>query len=223
MNEVLERVTASTAAVCDALEGSDLESPSSLPGWSRLTIACHLRYGAQALRQMTIDALADRPASYYPGGRATQRPGTLEPLAGESPADVVSSLRDAGAALDDLWSTVDDWTVIVREPDDNVDVGPQPLRYLPLVRLTEVEVHGTDLDLGLPDWSDVLIRNGLPMRLDRVAHRTPLALGAWSLNGFVLGDGSEPEIIEASDRDLFALTLGRIHLSDSFAAAYPGP
>ena len=223
MREVLDQLTASTRAVCDSLDSVDLETPSLLPGWSRLTIACHLRYGAQAIRQMTLDAVAGRPAAYYPGGRATQRPGTLDPGPGESPADVVASLRDASAALDDTFDAVDDWTIVVFEPEDNPDLGSQPLGYLPLVRLTEVEVHGTDLDLGLPDWSDVLIREGLAMRLDRIARRTPLAPGAWSLNGFVVGDGSAPEVIEASDRDLFALTLGRIHLSDSFAAAYPGP
>lgn len=223
MREVLDQLTSSTRAVCDALDGVDLDTPSLLPGWSRLTIACHLRYGAEAIRQMTLDALAGRPTAYYPGGRSTQRPGTLEPRPGESPADVVTSLRDASAALDDAFDAVDDWTIVVREPEDNVDLGPQPLEYLPLVRLTEVEVHGTDLDLGLPDWSEVLIRQGLAMRLDRVARRTPLAPGAWSLNGFVVGDGAEPEVIEAGDRELFALTLGRIQLSDSFAAAYPGP
>lgn len=223
MRDVLEQVRASTRAVCDALDGADLLAPSLLPGWSRLTIACHLRYGAEAIRQMTLDALAGRPAAYYPGGRATQRPGTLEPRPGQTAADVVTSLRDASAELDEVWSMVDDWSIVVREPDDNVDIGSQPLGYLPLVRLTEVEVHGTDLDVGLPNWSELLIREALSMRLDRVARRTPLAPGAWSLNGFMVGDGSEPEVIEASDRDLFALTLGRVHLSDSFAAAYPGP
>lgn len=223
MKEVLEQVASSTRRLCDALDGVDLDTPSLLPGWTRLTIACHLRYGAEAIRQMTIDALADRPASYYPEGRATQRPGTLHPRPGESSAGVVASLRDTSAALDGAWSDIEDWTVAVREPDDNPDIGPQPLAHLPLVRLTEVEVHGVDLDVGLPDWSDVLIRNGLAMRLDRVARRTPLAPGAWSLNGFLVGDGSAPERIEASDRELFALTLGRVNLSDSFAAAYPGP
>ena len=223
MREVLDQLRASTSAVCDALDRCELDTLSLLPGWTRLTIACHLRYGAEALRQMTLDALAGRPASYYPGGRSTQRPGTLEPRPGESPTDVVLSLLAASAALDEVFDAVDDWTIVVREPEDNPDLGPQPLGYLPLVRLTEVEVHGTDLDLGLPDWSDVLIREGLAMRLDRVARRTPLAPGAWSLNGFVVGDGSEPEVLEAGDRELFALSLGRIHLSDSFAAAYPGP
>lgn len=223
MTSVLEQITASTRASCDALERADLLAPSELPGWDRLTIVCHLRYGAEAMRRMTLDAVAGRRASYYPEGRASQRPGTLVPRAGESAADVVASLRTTGAALDDTWSAIEDWSVTVVEPGDNIDLGPYPLWHMPLFRLTEIEVHGTDLAIGLPDWSDVLVEHGLSMRLERLARRTPLAPGAWSLNGFLVGDGSEPERIDASDRELFALTLGRINLSDSFAAAYPGP
>ena len=222
MSEILEQITASTTRLCDALEGADLLAPSELPDWDRLTIACHLRYGAEAMRWMTLDTLAGRRTAYYPEGRSNQRPGTLQPRPGESPADVVGSLRATSAALDDAWASVDDWSVTVVEPDDNVDLGPYPLRHMPLFRLIEVEVHGTDLGIGLPAWSDVLIDHGLPMRLERLSRRTSQAPGAWSLNGLVVGDGSEPEVIRASSRDLFALTLGRINLSDSFAAAYPG-
>lgn len=56
------------------LDDLALEAPSQLSGWSRLTILCHLRYGTQALRRMTIDALAGRETSYYPLGREHQRP-----------------------------------------------------------------------------------------------------------------------------------------------------
>lgn len=223
MNAVLRQVATSTRALCDALEATDLLAPSELPGWSRLTIACHLRYGAEAMRWMTLDAVAGRRTAYYPEGRAGQRPGTLEPRTGESAADVVRSLREASTALDDTWRAVTDWSITVREPDDNVDLGPYPLVHMPLFRLTEIEVHGTDLGIGLPEWSDVLIRDALPMRLDRLARRTPQAPGAWALNSFVVGDGSEPEVIEASDRDLFALLLGRAELSESFRRAFPGP
>lgn len=221
-----------TRMLVGRLEGLDLETPSLLPGWSRLTIVCHLRYGAEAMRQMTIDATAGRPASYYPEGRATQRPGTLVPRPGESPADVVASLHEASAALDTMWSAVEDWPMAVREPDDNVDLGPIRLLDLPMFRLTEIEVHGTDLDVGMPDWTDTLIRSGLVTRIERLARRQQLVPGAWRLiaeggplDGLdeTVGDGSEPEVIRASSRELFALTLGRIHLSDSFAAAFPGP
>lgn len=231
-NAVAREAWTRTRMLVGRLERVDLETPSLLPGWSKLTIVCHLRYGAEAMRQMTIDATAGRPASYYPEGRAKQRPGTLVPGPGESPADVVASLRDASAALDLAWSDVLHWPMIVREPDDNVDLGPFRLLDLPMFRLTEIEVHGTDLDIGMPDWSDALIRSGLQTRIERLARRQQLAPGAWRLvaeggplDGLeeVVGDGSEPEVIRASSRDLFALTLGRINLSDSFAAAYPGP
>lgn len=224
----------STRALVDAVADVDLLAPSLLPGWSRLTIVCHLRYGAEAMRRMTIDALEGRRTAYYPEGRATQRPGTLEPRDGESPADVVQSLEDASAALDRTWSTLtDEWRTLVQEPDDNFDLGAYPLFDMPIFRLTEVEVHGVDLDVGLPDWSDVLIDHGLPMRLNRLAARTPQAPGAWRLIAIdgrnvgvelVVGDLlAEPEEIRATCRQLFALTLGRANLSESFSRAYPGP
>jgi hypothetical protein len=56
-------------AALETLDERDLLTPSELPEWSRLTIACHLRYGANALARVTDAVLAGRPASYYPGGR----------------------------------------------------------------------------------------------------------------------------------------------------------
>ena len=63
--------------IVDALYECDddaLHRGSELPDWSRLTIGCHLRYGAAALARMTQASLADEPAAYYPEGRAQQRP-----------------------------------------------------------------------------------------------------------------------------------------------------
>jgi len=234
MQVVLDELVRRTDALVEALRQrvDDLDAPSLLPGWSRLTIACHLRYGAEAMRQMTIDALAGRRASYYPSGRAAQRPGTLVPRDGEDSAAVVSSLARASDLLHETWASVTAWDTPVVEPDDNPDLGHVVLHDLPRFRLTEIEVHGTDLGIGLPDWSDVLVDAALALRLHRLSGRMPQAPGAWLLRvvggrhdgmEVLLGDGSAPEVIDASDRDLFALTLGRVVLSDSFAAAYPGP
>ncbi len=52
------------------------------------------------------------------------------------------------------------------EPPDNPDLGPVELRRLALARLTEVEVHGTDLDVGRTTWNEMFVRNVLPMRLE---------------------------------------------------------
>jgi maleylpyruvate isomerase len=231
----VRRRTDEVVAALEALDDDGLRSPSALPGWSRLTIACHLRYGAEAFGRMTAAALEGRPAAYYPGGREAARPATLEPSGGESPADVVASLAEHCEVLDGLWSAVPSWDGLVREPDDQPDLGPLPLARLPLLRLTEVEVHGSDLDLGLDDWSDVFVRVALPFRLDwlntrRTNHRRvdQAVRGSWLLIApdgptwrVSVDDGdrvssrpAEPgsdadAVIEAPARDLLALLLGR--------------
>src|SRR5205085_10927089 len=75
---------------------------------------------------------------------------------------------DASAELHAAWSTLDDaqWDLAVVEPEGKTDLGPLTLARLPLLRLTEVEVHGSDLDVGLDDWSATFVRAALPFRLD---------------------------------------------------------
>lgn len=220
-----------------------------LPGWSRLTIACHLRYGAEALRWMTRDAIAGRPTSHYPEGRATQRPRTLVPRDDESGADVVRSLRQSSAGLHGDWRIVDDWSTRVVEPPDNADLGPVPLSRLVLARLTEVEVHGTDLGLGLGPWSDVLVRQVLPMRLAwlntrRSNHREvdETVRASWRLVATdmevsqVIAVDGEKVVSRAGDTadttitgtgaELLSLLLGRAPTGfapDDFSRALPGP
>ena len=162
LHGVLARIVGRTAQIVTALldlADRDLAAPSELPGWSRLTIACHLRYGAGALSNMTDATLHGCPASYYPDGRAQQRPGTLRPDHGEPAHAVVHSLAAHSARLDQMWSAVgpEHWNHAVVEPSDNPDLGLIPLSRLPLLRLTEVEVHGSDLALGLGDWSTTFV------------------------------------------------------------------
>ncbi len=237
--QVIDAIGERTRRIAETLRGlseDELRQPSELPGWSRLTIACHLRYGADALIRMTNAALQGEPVAYYPEGREAQRPRTLLPFPAESPAAVVESLARLGQNLHETWSALDDsaWKVEVMEPPENRDLGPLPLGRLPTLRLTEVEVHGTDLGLGLPDWSGLFVNAALPLRLDwlntrRANHRVFDAEldGSWLL---VATDGptylvrvhgpeveSQPArpgspataVIEASSRDLLALLLGR--------------
>ena len=223
-------------AALAAADPSTLHGPSALPGWERLTIACHLRYGALACRRMTTAALKGRPASFYPDGRSRQRPATLVPDAGETPPDVVGSRGEESARLHDLWRrlSVEQWQTAVVEPAGNPDLGPTRVAHLALLRLTEVEVHGTDLDLGLHDWSAVFVTETLPVRLAwlstrRTNHRRadPAPQGSWLLHPSdgpcrlvsVHGErvASEPAdpataadaVIEGTSRDLLALLLGR--------------
>jgi uncharacterized protein (TIGR03083 family) len=229
--------TETVVAALEAVDEAALLAPSALPQWSRLTIACHLRYGARASLDMTRHVIAGRAASFYPQGRTTQRPGTLEPEAGETPVDVVSSLRQAAEELDAEWAALDpnNWRLPVRDPDDKSDLGPVNLAMIALLRLTEVEVHGDDLDLGLPDWTDVFVEHALPTRLAWLATRRTnhrsfdssvrrswlLAATNTDLRWFLATDGDVVTSRAATDadaadtridgaaRDLLAVLLGR--------------
>jgi hypothetical protein len=185
---------------------------------------------------MTRSALQGVPVAYYSEGREAQRPLTLVPHPGESAHDVVESFALLSDGIDEEWSAIElaAWDVEVVEPKGNSDLGPIRLGRLPLLRLTEVEVHGTDLGLNLGDWSELFISTVLPMRLEwlnirRANHRafdTELE-GSWLLVANdgptyrVSVDGTKVEsrpaspqsraraVIESNSRDLLALLLGR--------------
>ncbi len=213
-----------------------LRGPSLLPGWDRLTILCHLRYGALASSRLTDAALSGRAAAYYPEGREQQRPDTLRPGDGESVAEVVASFDRHSRRLDETWASVteDQWQITISEPSDNQDLGPVTLGTVALLRLTEVEVHGHDLDLGLSPWSDAFVAAALPMRLHwlparRSNHRAvdQRIDASWLLAStdgplfLVRAQGSEVEVtdtetvagvdatISGTTRQLLAFILGR--------------
>jgi maleylpyruvate isomerase len=232
----VERRTEEIVHALGAMSDETLVSPSRLPAWSMLTLGCHLRYGAHALLRMTLAALSGTPVAYYPEGRDQQRPATLQPLPGESPRDVVSSLATRCEELHRAWRMLDlpSWSRTVQEPVGNPDLGTVQLASLPLLRWTEVEVHGTDLGVGLADWSPLFVQVVLPMRLEWLNHRRTnhrafdaKLEGSWLL---VASDGptylitvrgtrvqSRPAdqstparaTIKGNGRDVLALLLGR--------------
>jgi uncharacterized protein (TIGR03083 family) len=249
MRDIAAQVNARTTEVCAALTSTELDASSHLPGWSRLTIACHLRYGASAICRMVRATRAGEATAYYPDGRDSQRPGTLVPAPAEPPTAVVESLVVESASLDAEWASLsdDEWSLPITEPGSK-DLGPVTLSFLALLRLTEVEVHGTDLDLGLAAWSDVFVHAALPARLMWLNARAPRAAGAapgeWvlvatdgptyrvtaSASGVRCEPGPGPGlVIEGTSRDLLALMLGRRPShglgpgAASFLAAFPGP
>jgi hypothetical protein len=204
-----------------------LDQPSALDGWSRLMVLAHLRYVASAMRRITTAALVGRSEPMYPGGRANLRPKTIVPATGESADALVSSLNDETTMLDDLWQSlsIPDWQRRIDEPDH----GTMPLSKLLVLRLTETEVHGSDLALAaLGPWDELFVEATLPLRLawlDR-PDTDHSVVGSW-----MLSDGAEQWLVvaeeggvrayhaaadscadcrlSASRRDLLALLLGR--------------
>ena len=120
------------------------------------------------------------------------------------------------------------------EPPDNPDLGPTTLAVLAMAALTEAEVHGCDLGLGLSDWSQTFVRLVLPARLewlntrrtnhrafDRSLSRTWLlvpnvgspylvAATAEAVTSQAASVTSDADVvIEGNPRDLLAMLLGR--------------
>lgn len=235
--EVAAAVAAKHKALAAALRArtdDELRAASRLPDWNRLTVVCHIRFGADAINRLVVAAQTGQAALFYPGGREEQRPGTLVPQAHESPCDVVESLVANSEALDATLAGVRNWSVVSREPAGARDLGPMSIERLAVLRLTEVEVHAADMNIGLDEWSDTFVRSALPMRFERLALRlsnspapTSEAQGRWLLRATDGGtwlvtagpDGVRSRsaaanegadgAIDASSRDLLALLLGR--------------
>lgn len=137
--DVVQVVGARTVEVVERLRQlteAELGAPSLLPGWSRLTITSHLRFGAVAFRRLTEGGIAGTATAYYPRGRTAERPLTLLPRPDEKPSDVIDSLESESTALQDLWNRIthDEWDTVVQEPEDNPDLGPLPVSTIPLLR-----------------------------------------------------------------------------------------
>jgi len=182
---VLSMIEAKSQEICDALDQVDpigLGAASRLTGWTRLTLACHLRYGAQATRQVIEATLDGRPGAFYPGGRELQRPFTLRPALGESAAHVVESLGHEVAELHRTLIGLDDEAMasLIIEHPDNRDLGEMTIGDLVRMRLTEVQAHGDDLDLGLSPWPSDFGKAVIAQRAARLRQR-PLNWAGWEV------------------------------------------
>jgi hypothetical protein len=129
----------------------------------------------------------------------------------------------------------DDWRREGSKAGDIYDRRSLSLADLALMRLTECEVHGSDLAVGLDDWSELFVSLALPFRLELLGTRRPdqagipaTTRGSWLLiatdgpshvvsvtHGRVRSRRCTPNTtrataaIEATRRDLLALLLGR--------------
>ena len=141
------------------------------------------------------------------------------------------SLENECAALDALWTNLseEDWQRRIDDPDH----GAIAVSRLLVLRLTEAEVHGSDLNLpGLDAWDDLFVDRVLPLRLawlERARHHPDADVslnGSWLISDGhacwrVVADGHNVRAHDAdakadadcgiagSRRDLLAWILGR--------------
>jgi uncharacterized protein (TIGR03083 family) len=198
----LELLESATTRLIDDLRAAPLErwdQPTAID-WSPRTIAAHLVAGAEASRRITHDALSGDPTSFYPGG-PEERVTSLGLFENSSPAAIVSSLRSSTAGLAADWKrlTPTEWSLPVRE----AHLGSVRLTRFLILRITELEVHRTDLQLGTLDWDERFVAIALPLRIAWLPrhHRTradaDLSIdGTWKLRA-----DERSWVVEASGSD----------------------
>jgi maleylpyruvate isomerase len=227
----LDHATDALSASLTRLPADALDGPSLLEGWRRAHVLSHLTNVAEALTRMTGDALAGKPTVMYRGGRA-QRDADIETTATTRQPELIDGFRRSSDRLLSTWRRVaaNHWTTPVEQPE----FGTIQLGRLVALRLTEVEVHHSDLALGFGPrrWSRDFTHTCLPLRVAALARmrRRPDAdhaiRGTWLLvcddlarQWRVEADGDAIDITETGARadtvfrgtanDLVAFLLGR--------------
>jgi maleylpyruvate isomerase len=134
----------------ERVSNQQARQPSLLPGWSRGHLLTHVARNADSLRNLLIWARTgvETPQYSHPGERAAG----IAAGAGRPSAELLADLVSSAAALDAEAARLPDtaWAAQVRKMNGDA----HPTWYTLWRRLTEVEFHHIDLDMGYTaaDW-----------------------------------------------------------------------
>lgn len=143
----------------ERLTDQQARQPSLLPGWSRGHLLTHVARNADSLRNLLVWARTgvETPQYSHPGERAEG----IEAGAGRPSAELIADLTSSAAALDAEAARLPDaaWAAQVH----GMSGKAHPAWYTMWRRLTEVEFHHLDLDMGYTaaDWPQPFAIYGL--------------------------------------------------------------
>ena len=187
--DLMRRATARLLGNTIAVSDDDWRAPSRLPGWSRGHVATHVARQADALIRLCRWArTGDRELMY---ASSQVRDIEIEAGAGRSGLDLQIDLDTTSGRLVDAFDEMD----AAGAWDAQVEMrgGLQVVsRLLPLARLTEVELHHVDLDVGYG--------------MDDVDETTAAWLLEWS--AFRLRQRDEFPRVELTSSSGLAITIG---------------
>ncbi|MPZ63739.1 MAG: maleylpyruvate isomerase family mycothiol-dependent enzyme [Propionibacteriales bacterium] len=211
-DEVLAMVEDSTEQLIRALEpltDEQAREPSLLPGWSRGHAVTHIARNADALVNLLTWAKTGEEHQMYPSPDA--RNADIEAGSGrtadELRADVAETHERFVAAAGELsgaeWDHEIQWSG-----------GWHPTTVVPIMRLTEVEVHHADLGLGHTPahWPEPFVTKVLGRVAGDLAERSglpPFSMHATDTGAtYALRDGSG-SVISGPQTALLAWAIGR--------------
>jgi len=147
----IDAATTRLLTTAERLRDHEWSSPTECAGWSRAHVLAHLALNAEGLTRALRALLESKAAPMY--ASQTVRDADIETLAAQPAATIRDRLRTASDGLAEVLEE------LPRLPADaTFERTPHGQRMLahdvPLLRLTEVEIHHADLHegYGYADW-----------------------------------------------------------------------
>lgn len=217
IQEATERVLADVRALADP----DLRAPSALPGWSRGHVMTHLARNADGLTVLLTSARTGERRPMY--ASQEQRNAEIEAGAGRSAAELIADVVETGRGFAAEVGRMTDWSATVFR---TLDAPGFSVGTVPLLRLGELEIHHTDLDVGygFDQWPTAWAAAYLPNACRGLAGRAgePLGLAATDTGTQVAADSHAARIVEGPVTTLLAWVTGR-HDGQGLRVAPHGP
>lgn len=212
----VREAAARVAEAVAALDPSAVAEPSLLPGWTRGHVITHLTHNADALINLLTWARTGEETPMYPSREARNKnieAGATRPLP-EQVADLRAASERFHAAVDDMPPQA--WAAQVAVGG----LGVIPAAEIPGRRLTEINLHHVDLDIGYTcaDLPADYVTRELTELVEGLAAREGIAAvrlrdtgsgSTWDIGA------AEPELtVEGPAAALLAWVCGRGHGDD---------
>jgi maleylpyruvate isomerase len=193
------------------LTNEQVGQPSLLPGWTVGHTLSHIALNAEAFTRVAQGLVRGEVGSMYPTSES--RDEAIEAGAHRAAGEIVAHCQAANAEFVAIWSTL---TADQLSGQANRTPGTPtfPAPNIPLARLREIEVHGSDT--GLPglsifDWSSAYVDLDLAVQLATVSTRLGRGFAAVDETGanHESGDCTGVTPLTCTRRELLAWSLNR--------------
>jgi maleylpyruvate isomerase len=210
VEDAQQRLNATAAGLTD----SAAAAPSALPGWTRGHVLTHLARNADGLANLLRWARTGEQTPMYPSREA--RAAGIEAGAARPAAELAADVRESAAALAAEAARMPDdaWSVAVRRTPDSESL---PASAVPLMRLTEVEIHHVDLaaGYGYRDWPREFAADVLPAVAESFRAREDVPAVRLTVTGesqtYLLGPAgaASPVQVRGAAGNVLAWLIGR--------------
>lgn len=210
----MEQIEASHQRLMAGLIGltdEQVRQPSLLPGWTVGHTLSHIALNAEAFTRVAKGLAAGEVGSMYPTSES--RDEAIEAGAHRSAQEIVAHCNASNAEFLAIWSTL---SVEQLHGEANRVPGTPtfPATNIPMARLREIEVHGSDTglpSLTIADWSTAYVDADLPVQFPTVATRLGRGFAVTDETGqtHLSGDCTGVPALSCTRRELLAWTLNR--------------